>query len=439
MTKFKARLRALGRFGLLLALLALGALLVLSAASNYRSTEEISVLLDRGQSERFFRSIPEVHERNHGAATAADLSKLLEQYREEGLRYLVEYDHKGQVLAEAGQHLGSERPAPSDASHSPSLVGDRVRVTFQPPRHGGGMRREPPRNDDRPPPPDFDHPPPPDFARPPRESFLPILVLEFEPTVANQLRSRASKNFIFSITAAVSLLTLTLALWLLLVREERRRERTERERHLAALGEMSAVLAHEIRNPLASLKGNAQLLAEQLDATSPLQKKVGRVVDEAKRLEELTSTLLDLVRCSSVSPTLCDPAQLLKDAAESVAPDRIEVNAVKAPATWPLDALRLEQVLKNLLQNAVQASPGGAIQATACTERGKLLITVRDHGPGLPAGSADKLFEAFHTTRIHGTGLGLAVARRIVELHGGHIRAENHAQGGALFTITLPG
>jgi len=438
MTKLKARLRALGRFGLLLALLALGVALVVSAASNYRSTAEISSLLDRAQAERFFRPIPRLHERNHGAATSADLSQLLDQYREEGLRYLVEYDRNGQVLAEAGQHLGSARPAPSNASQLPSLVGDRVRVTFQPPRHGAGMRREPPGGDDGPPPRDVERPPP-SGAAPPREFSLPILVLEFEPTVANQLRSRASKSFIFSITAAASLLALTLALGLLLVREERRRERTERERHLAMLGEMSAVLAHEIRNPLASLKGNAQLLAEQLDAASPLQKKVGRVVNEAKRLEELTCTLLDLVRSSSVSPKPCDPAQLLKDAAESVAPERIDVNVAGAPAAWSLDAPRIEQVLKNLLQNAVQSSPEGAILATMSAERGKLLITVRDHGPGLPAGSADKLFEAFHTTRTQGTGLGLAVARRIVELHGGTIRAENHAQGGALFTVTLPG
>jgi len=263
--------------------------------------------------------------------------------------------------------------------------------------------------------------------------------MEFEPTVANQLRGRATKNFVFSITAAASLWALTLGLWLALMREERRRAHGERERHLAALGEMSAVLAHEIRNPLASLKGHAQLLGEQLDAESPLQKKVGRIVDEAKRLEELTSTLLDLVRSSSVSPQPTDPAQLLRSAAEAVDGAHVSISSEGAPSSWPLDPLRMGQVLENLLQNAIQASPPESpIEAFVGVERGQLVMRVRDHGPGLPAGGEERVFEAFHTTRVKGTGLGLAVARRIVELHGGQIRAENHVTGGAVFTLHLP-
>jgi two-component system, NtrC family, sensor histidine kinase HydH len=439
MAHLRTRLRSLARGGLLLALLALGATLVVSAARNYRATEQLSVLLDRSQSERFFRSIPELHERNQGPATSAELARLLADHQSEGLRYLVEYDADGAVLAEAGQHAGSERPRPSRGSSQPVVFGDRVRVTFRPPR--GPMRREPPpparggEADGRGPPLHAFRPPP----GPSHAGSLPDLVLEFEPTVANQLRDRASKNFVFSTAAALSLLALTVGLWLSLRREERRRERTERERQLASLGEMSAVLAHELRNPLASLKGNAQLLAEQLDPSSPLQKKVTRVVTEAKRLEELTGTLLDLVRSSSVSPTPCDPRQLLREAAEAVAPERIELNLDRAPASWPLDALRMDQVLKNLLQNAVQASAdGGRVHASAAVERGKLVIRVRDHGAGLPEGSQERLFEAFHTTRTHGTGLGLAVARRIVELHGGRIQGETHPSGGALFTLWLP-
>ncbi len=420
----------------MLALLALGVTLVLSAARNYRAIEEISALLDRGQAERFFRAIPELHERNRGAATSAELEKLLTDYQSEGLRYLVEYDADGAVLAEAGRHVGSERPRPQTDSSQPSVFGERVRVTFRPPRRAPRQPEPPPPPGERGEPPPYDdfRPPP-----PPRSAPLPDLVLEFEPTVANQLRGRASDNFAFSTAAALSLLALTIGLWLSLAREERRRERTERERHLAALGEMSAVLAHEIRNPLASLKGTAQLLAEQLDPESPHQKKVGRVVTEAKRLEELTSTLLDWVKSSSVSRAPSDPARLLRKAADAVAPSRIELDLASAPESWPLDALRMEQVLENLLRNAVQASAeDGAVQASAAVERGQLVLRVRDHGAGLPEGSEQQLFEPFHTTRTHGTGLGLAVARRIVEQHGGKIRGENHPEGGALFTLWLP-
>jgi two-component system sensor histidine kinase HydH len=275
----------------------------------------------------------------------------------------------------------------------------------------------------------------------PKSSFaLPDLLLEFEPTVSNQLRDRAHESFVFSLTAAVCLLALTFGLWISMQREAKQRERRERERQLTLLGEMSAVLAHEIRNPLASLKGTAQLLGEQLDAVSPLQKKVTRIVDEAKRLEELSSTLLDLVRSSSVEPKPVDPVKLVLGAAQSLASERIVVDAAAAPESWPLDAPRFEQVLKNLLQNALQASPEGAraVEVTVVVERGKLTLRVRDHGAGLPPGSEQKIFEAFHTTRAHGTGLGLAVARRIVELHGGKLSAENHPEGGAVFTLVIP-
>lgn len=447
MTKLKPRLLVLARWGLLLALLGLGAMLVVSAWINRRETQQISALLDRGQVERFFRQIPEIHERNHGPAQSEDLARLLEQFRGEGLRYLVEYGERGEVLAEAGEHQGRERPPAQRVSGEPVVWGDRVRVTFRPPlrsseRHPPGSPLPPPPGDERHGP--GAHPPHgPGFMGPgphgEHEHGLPDLVLEFEPTVANRLRDRAAHSFWFSITAALSLWGLTFGLWLALSREERRREKTERERQLAALGEMSAVLAHEIRNPLASLKGHAQLLGEQLEPASPLQKKVSRIVGEAKRLEELTSSLLDLVRSSSVTRTAVDPATLLREAAEAVAPERVKLELARAPQSFRLDALRMDQVLKNLLQNAAQAAPGETpIEVSVELERGRLVIRVRDHGAGLPPGEAKRLFEPFHTTRTQGTGLGLAVARRIVELHGGTIRGENHPDGGASFTLSIP-
>jgi len=406
MATLKTRLVSFARGGLLLALLALGVTLVVSAWSNRREVEQMSALLDRGQVDRFFRPIPRIHSQNGGPATSAELAELLAQFRREGLRYLVEYDADGEVVSEAGEHAGSERPRPNVASLQPQLLGERVRVTFRPP---------------------------------PNREELPILVMEFEPLVANQLRDRATKSFAFSCAAAAALLALTLGLRLALQREERQRSRSERERHLASLGEMSAVLAHEIRNPLASLKGHAQLLGEQLDRDSPLQKKVERIVSEAKRLEELTSTLLDLVRSSSISRAPTDPTQLLRDAAETIDASRISVDAKQAPERWSLDAMRMDQVLKNLLQNALQAdAERKPIETSVRLERGQLVISVRDHGAGLPAGSEQQIFEAFHTTRVKGTGLGLAVARRIVELHGGQIRGENHPQGGAVFTLSIP-
>src|SRR5439155_21048299 len=123
-----------------------------------------------------------------------------------------------------------------------------------------------------------------------------------------------------------------------------------RERRLASLGEMSAVLAHEIRNPLASLKGNAQLLAAMLPADDKPRAKADRVVDEALRLEQLTSDLLAFVRTGELQRAAVDPAQLVREAAAGLA---VEVDGTGAPRAWSLDAARMRQVVVNLLDNAV--------------------------------------------------------------------------------------
>ena len=211
-----------------------------------------------------------------------------------------------------------------------------------------------------------------------------------------------------------------------------------RERHLAVLGEMSAVLAHELRNPLASLKGHAQLLTEALPEGRS-RTKAERVVKEALRLEDLTSSLLAFVRTGTIHRQETDPVAVVRAAAEEVDPRLIELDAQAAPSSWSLDAARMQQVLSNLLRNAVQASPPGSpVFARIATEEKALLYEVRDVGTGIPAGQEHVIFEPFHTGRPLGNGLGLAVARRVVELHGGSIRASNHPEGGALFRVRIP-
>ena len=109
-----------------------------------------------------------------------------------------------------------------------------------------------------------------------------------------------------------------------------------------------------------------------------------------------------------------------------------------SPAAWRLDANRMQQVLHNLLQNALQAAPGERVEVAIGVERGVLVYRVRDRGGGIPEADLEKIFEPFHTGRIRGTGLGLALARRIVELHGGVLEAHNHARGGAEFVARIP-
>ena len=119
--------------------------------------------------------------------------------------------------------------------------------------------------------------------------------------------------------------------------------------------------------------------------------------------------------------------------------DPIVVDTVGAPTAWQLDSGRMRQALVNLLDNARQNSPPGINPVTQVAQRAdQLVFEVRDFGPGLPAGREARIFDAFFTTRTNGTGLGLAVASRVAELHGGKISASNNPAGGAVFQLCIP-
>lgn len=443
MALLEARKAAFVRLSLLLTLVALALSLVVSAWSNRREAVQVSESLDRAEADRFFRAVAEVHQKQRRAATSEELRDVLERYREDGLRYVAVF-RDGALLAEAGERTGPEGFGRGAGPGTTTRVGSRLRsVVSGPPGPPGpsGPPGPPPSGAPDRDVPDGLHPPQPGpgAERPSRPRF-PDVVLEFEPAVSERLRGHATRGFVFASTAAAVLLGLALALGALLLREERRRERRERERNLTTLGEMSAVLAHEIRNPLASLKGHAQLLTEQLADDSPHRRKVTRIVEEAKRLEGLTSTLLDFVRSARVDRTDTKLLPLFQDAAAGFPDARIQLDLGNAPESWSLDALRIGQVLRNLFENAAEASPADTpIEAHVRTERGELVISVRDHGRGIPSGDEQRIFDAFHTTRTHGTGLGLAVARRIAELHGGSLTAQNHPSGGAEFVLRILG
>ena len=264
--------------------------------------------------------------------------------------------------------------------------------------------------------------------------------MEFEPVVARHMTARALRSLLIGGIVAGALMAAGLAFWRMSQRIERGERRMEEQRRLTLLGEMSAVLAHEIRNPLASLKGHAQLLVERLPPDSADRRKAHRIVDEATRLEVLTSDLLDFARSGPMDLRPVDPVALLRAAAAELPETTIAIDGARAPEAWPLDERRFRQaVLVNLLRNAVQASPARRPpRAGVALENGSLVFTIQDFGPGLPPGPPERIFEPFFTTRSTGTGLGLAVARRIVELHGGRIEAANAAAGGAQFRVVVP-
>ena len=349
-----------------------------------------------------------------GPPTDADLAGIVRDHAAEGVRYLAMIGGHGRVIASAGTPVGDGVEHPG---HKMTMVGGRVRVE---------LRTQ--------------------FRRAWGEGGRSLsVIMEVEPVAADAMRAAASRTLAIGVIAALGLLGVAIVL----VRRELRRHaderRREQERRLASLGEMSAVLAHEIKNPLASLKGNAQLLVAMLpeggdpDAGGPAagkaRAKAQRVVDEALRLEKLTVDLLAFVRTGAIARTPADPVALVREAAASVAPD-IAVDVAGAPAAWSLDAARVRQVLVNLLDNAVAAGPPA--RAGVRAEAGQLVLEIADHGPGVPAADRDKIFEAFHTGKTQGTGLGLAVARRIVEQHGGTLTVHDAPGGGALFRVAIP-
>jgi two-component system sensor histidine kinase HydH len=277
---------------------------------------------------------------------------------------------------------------------------------------------------------------------PPSRSTRPLLV-EFEPVATRSLETGALRGIGIGIASSLVLIAVAVGLWRMSLREDRLMVTVERDRRLASLGEMAAVLAHEIRNPLAGMKGHAQLLAERLPAGSREEEKATRIVREAVRLEELSGGLLSFVRSEQVERRDVDPRSLLEEAAREVAAPRIELSCAQAPTSWPLDAPLMQRVFSNLLRNAIEASPDGAPVAATMRVEGsgaiaRLVVTVRDRGPGVPAAERERCFEPFFTTKVRGTGLGLAMAQRIVEQHGGTIQVGDHPEGGAVFTVSVP-
>lgn len=402
---------------LLLVLVAIGGALATQSVLGYRRAGAVAHDLDRSQAVQLLRTLgPALR----GRVTDDELAQLLAERAADGLRYIAVLAPGGRLAARAGASLAPATvvPPPGGGRMLDHRLGARWRI-YSP---------MPPRGDRGAPPP----PPPPGMA--------PPHVIEVEPTAGAAVLREATRSLVVGLAASLALGALALLLWAALRRHDRLLARAAHDRRLASLGEMSAVLAHELRNPLASLKGHAQLLVEDLEDTGSekARTKAQRVVTEAVRIERLTSDLLEFARTGRIERTACEPAAVLRAAAAAVASDRVELDLAGAPPRWSLDAARLGQVLTNLLVNALEAAPSGPVTATATVVDGRLVYRVRDRGPGLPAGGFARLTEPFTTTRVKGTGLGLAVAARLVALHGGTLDGRTHPDGGAEVIATLP-
>jgi signal transduction histidine kinase len=216
---------------------------------------------------------------------------------------------------------------------------------------------------------------------------------------------------------------------------------------LAAIGELSAAVAHGIRNPLAGIKAAAQLAQMDLEDDHPMQESIRDILAEAGKLEARIKTLLDFARPFEPQPAPTALRPLIESAIASLqsqlSEHAIEVSIqIDPPALEAhLDAAQIEEVLLALISNAIEAmTQGGRITITAHPDQGgqAARLEISDTGPGIPAEQLSRVFGLFFTTKSSGTGFGLAVAKKVVERHGGTITVDNRPGEGACFTIVLP-
>ncbi|MFO7675111.1 MAG: HAMP domain-containing sensor histidine kinase [bacterium] len=217
-----------------------------------------------------------------------------------------------------------------------------------------------------------------------------------------------------------------------------------RASRLALAGQMAAAMAHEVRNPLATIRSTAERLRKQYGAGGA-DPKFGYIEDEVDRLDRVVANYLGISRSRPGDAEPIDAGELVREVAHSLAVEAARSGvAVAAEAEQGLPPVagardELRQVLLNLGLNGVQAQPGGGrVLFGARARRGEVVLRVTDDGPGVDERTARRMFEPFFTTREKGSGLGLFVVRRIVEAHGGRVRLANPGRPGAEIEVSLP-
>lgn len=218
--------------------------------------------------------------------------------------------------------------------------------------------------------------------------------------------------------------------------------RLRKQERMAVLGEMAAVLAHEMRNPLSSIKGFAQFYLE--GATDPdVRADFSVIVEESRRLERLTANLLTYARPTMLNEKKFDTERFCQEIKRSIAPLRgdVKFHMLCEKLELRLDREKLMQVVLNLVQNAIDAVSEikeGEVWLNVKSSGPVLILTVEDNGPGLPLEVKDRLFEPFVTTKAKGTGLGLAIVGRLLEGMGGEISYMDREGSGIIVRIKLP-
>ena len=220
-------------------------------------------------------------------------------------------------------------------------------------------------------------------------------------------------------------------------------ERLREQEALARLGQMAAVVAHEVKNPIAGIRGALQVIASRMPAESRDKPIVGDIIARLDALNGIVHDLLVFARPRQLRSEATDLDRLIRNTLHLLHRDptfaNLHVDFPQSDAVAPADAEQLQLVFTNVLMNAAQAMGGsGDIQVGIERRQQRFVISIADHGPGMPHEVREKIFEPFFTTKHRGTGLGLPIARRIVEAHGGTIDIDTPDPGGTTVLISLP-
>ncbi|MDQ7830420.1 MAG: ATP-binding protein [Desulfovibrionaceae bacterium] len=223
-------------------------------------------------------------------------------------------------------------------------------------------------------------------------------------------------------------------------------EEVRRREKLAAVGNLAAGVAHEIRNPLSSIRGYASYFGSKFAPDSEDRKAAQVMVREVDRLNRVISELIDYSRPSELARRPVSLGDAVEHCLRLIRPDaeassvRVETHGLEAAPTVRLDPDRFSQALLNVFLNAVQAMPtGGTLSvAVGVADDGRAFVETADEGVGIDPADMGKIFNPYYTTKAAGTGLGLAVALKIVEAHGGEMRAAPRPGGGTVIAMHLP-
>ena len=272
--------------------------------------------------------------------------------------------------------------------------------------------------------------------------LMVVPVLEADHAVA--VAAVANKEEEYNPSDARQLTLLMDGMWKLVQRERAEKTLRESER-LAAMGRAMSAVAHDMRTPLIAIGGFARIAERLIEKDSPAQDKLGIVLKETRRLEEMVRDVLDFSRPLELKHSAGDVCELITECLAVVEPLAQEHNVVLLNQPGhdippvSMDGMRMKQVLINLMTNAIEASPGGGeVAIRGHIAEGYLIIEVVDYGCGIPPEKRNEIFSPFFSTKKEGTGLGLPIVRKIVEAHKGSIEILDNPQMGVTFRVLIP-